>query len=56
VYAHLGNGTNAIICDQDNDLVVVVRWIDGNALDGVIQRVLASLRDSPRMTTRTPEL
>ena len=56
VYAHLGNGTNAIICDQDNDLVVVVRWIDGNALDGVIQRVLASLRETARVTTRTPEL
>ena len=52
VYAHLGNGTNAIICDQDNDVVVVVRWIDGNALDGVIQRVLASLRDAPRAAGR----
>ena len=45
VFAHIGNGTNAIICDPDNDLVVVVRWIDGGALDGVMQRVLAAVTD-----------
>jgi len=27
--------------------VVVVRWIERDALDGVIQRVLASLRHAP---------
>jgi CubicO group peptidase (beta-lactamase class C family) len=48
VWAHLGNGTNAVICDPENDLVVVARWIEGNALDGLMQRVLASLRDTPR--------
>lgn len=48
VYWHLGNGTNAIICDPENDLVVVARWIEGNALDGLMQRVLASVRGSPR--------
>ena len=48
VYWHLGNGTNAIICDPEHDLVVVTRWIEGNALDGLMQRVLASLRDAPR--------
>jgi CubicO group peptidase (beta-lactamase class C family) len=47
-FAHLGNGTNAIYCDPENDLVVVVRWIERDALDGVIQRVLASLRPPPR--------
>src|SRR5688572_8372697 len=47
-YWHLGNGTNAIICDPEHDLVVVARWIQGNALDGLMQRVLASLRDAPR--------
>jgi CubicO group peptidase (beta-lactamase class C family) len=46
VYMHLGNGTNAIICDPEHDLVVVVRWIDANALDGLMQRVLASLTDA----------
>ena len=48
VYWHLGNGTNAIICDPENDLVVVARWIEGNALDGLMQRVLASVRGTPR--------
>lgn len=43
-FAHLGNGTNAIYCDPENDLVVVVRWIERDALDGVIQRVLGSLK------------
>lgn len=48
VFMHLGNGTNAIICDPENDLVVVVRWIEANALDGMMQRVLAAVRESPR--------
>ncbi|MGH7679018.1 MAG: serine hydrolase domain-containing protein [Gemmatimonadaceae bacterium] len=48
VYWHLGNGTNAIICDPEHDIVVVTRWIEGNALNGLMERVLASLRDSPR--------
>ena len=42
VFMHLGNGTNAIICDPDRDLVVVARWIENAALDGLMQRVLAS--------------
>jgi CubicO group peptidase (beta-lactamase class C family) len=45
-FAHLGNGTNAIYCDPENDIVVVVRWIEQGALDGVVQRVLASLSAS----------
>lgn len=44
VFMHLGNGTNAVICDPDRDLVVVARWIDGNALDGLMQRVVAAMR------------
>ncbi len=42
-FAHMGNGTNMIYVDPANDLVVVARWIDRNAIDGLIQRVLASL-------------
>ncbi len=43
--AFLGNGTNAIYVDWDNDLVIVVRWLGGGnpALDGVVSRVLAAL-------------
>lgn len=43
-FAHMGAGTNAVYVDPVNDLVVVVRWIDGKALDGVVGRVLAALR------------
>jgi CubicO group peptidase (beta-lactamase class C family) len=47
VFMHLGNGTNAVICDPGRDLVVVARWIENNALDGLMQRVLASMRAVP---------
>ena len=43
-FAHLGNGTNAIYVDPDNDLVVVVRWIENRAMDGFIQRILGAIR------------
>lgn len=42
-FAHMGNGTNMIYVDPDNDLVIVARWIERNAIDGLVQRVLASL-------------
>ncbi|HEX7241294.1 MAG TPA: serine hydrolase [Longimicrobiaceae bacterium] len=42
-FVHLGNGTNAVYVDPENDLVVVVRWIENPALDGFVQRVLASV-------------
>ncbi len=43
VYA-LGAGVNAIWIDPEHDLVVVLRWIDKSAFDGVIERLLAALR------------
>ncbi len=39
-YYHLGNGTNMIYVDPDHDLVVVLRWIDNKALDGMVKLVL----------------
>jgi len=42
-YAHIGNGTNAIYVDQENDLVAVVRWIEDKSMDGFLQRVLSAL-------------
>jgi CubicO group peptidase (beta-lactamase class C family) len=42
-FVHLGNGTNAIIVDPEHDLVIVARWIDGRALDGLVQRVIAAV-------------
>jgi hypothetical protein len=38
-----GNGTNFIYIDWDNDLVVVVRWIQGRAVDPFLGKVLAAL-------------
>ena len=42
-FAHVGNGTNVIYVDPENDLVVVARWIENAAVDGLVKRVLASL-------------
>ncbi len=42
-YAHVGAGTNMIYVDQENDLVIVARWIQDSACDGLIQRVLKSI-------------
>lgn len=39
-----GSGSNIVYVDEENDLVVVVRWIDRKALDGFFQRVLAAIR------------
>jgi CubicO group peptidase (beta-lactamase class C family) len=39
---HLGNGTNMIYCDPVNDLVIVARWIERDAMDGLVQRVIAA--------------
>lgn len=43
-FAHLGNGTNAIICDPERDIVIVARWIENAAVDGLMQRVFAAAR------------
>jgi CubicO group peptidase (beta-lactamase class C family) len=45
-FTHLGSGTNAIYVDPKNDLVVVARWIERSALDGLIGRVLSAI-DGP---------
>jgi len=42
-YAHVGNGTNIIYVDSENDLVVVARWIADGAVNDFIGRVLASV-------------
>jgi CubicO group peptidase (beta-lactamase class C family) len=43
-FAHVGNGTNIIYVDAQNDLVVVARWVENKAVEGLVRRVLASLR------------
>jgi CubicO group peptidase (beta-lactamase class C family) len=46
-YAHIGNGTNMILVDPDDDLVVVLRWIDGNAIDEFLRRLIGAIRSPP---------
>jgi len=44
-FAHIGAGSNIIYIDPENDLIIVARWIEGNAMDGMIERVMkAALR------------
>jgi len=42
-WGHIGNGTNIIYCDPEHDLVVVLRWIDGDAIDGFLQRLFGAI-------------
>jgi len=42
-FYHVGNGTNIVYVDPENELVAVVRWLDNGAIDGVVQRILAAL-------------
>lgn len=44
-YSHRGHGTNMIYVDEENDLVVVARWIEGRAINEFIGKVLASTKD-----------
>jgi CubicO group peptidase (beta-lactamase class C family) len=44
IFVHTGNGTNIIYCDPDNDLVVVVRWIENNQINDFLGKLLASLK------------
>ncbi len=46
-FFHLGAGTNAIYCDPEHDLVIVARWIERKALDGIVQRAIAAIGSVP---------
>jgi CubicO group peptidase (beta-lactamase class C family) len=54
-FVHLGSGTNAIYVDPEHDLVVVARWIERDALDGLVQRVLAALSSRGALYSRPPD-
>lgn len=41
-FAHIGNGTNVIYVDPENDIVAVVRWIEDNQIDGFLKLLLAA--------------
>jgi CubicO group peptidase (beta-lactamase class C family) len=42
-FCHRGAGANVICVLPDQDLVIVARWIRNDAVDGLVQRVLASV-------------
>ena len=42
-FVHVGNGLNMIYVDPEHDLVAVVRWIDNNAADGFVKRLIAAV-------------
>jgi hypothetical protein len=43
-FVHIGNGTNMIYVDPEHDLVMVVRWIDSKAMDGMVKSLLDALK------------
>jgi hypothetical protein len=43
-FVHIGNGTNIIYVDPDNQLVMVVRWIDSKAMDGMVKSLLDAIK------------
>ncbi len=44
-FVHVGNGTNIIYVDPDNDIVLVVRWIENAKINEFIGKVMASLKN-----------
>jgi CubicO group peptidase (beta-lactamase class C family) len=42
-FAHVGNGTNVIYVDPENDLVIVARWIENDKIDSFLQKIYTSL-------------
>lgn len=44
IVVHTGNGTNIIYCDPENDLVVVVRWIENNKINEFLGKLMVSLK------------
>ena len=43
-YVHRGAGSNIIYVDEENDIVAVVRWVQGSAMNGVIENLLGAVR------------
>lgn len=43
-FVHVGNGTNIIYIDPDNDIVIVARWIENGKINDFIGKVMASLQ------------
>jgi CubicO group peptidase (beta-lactamase class C family) len=44
-FAAVGNGANTIWIDPDHDIVFIWRWYKSNAMDGAVQRIVASVKN-----------
>ena len=44
-YRHVGSGPNLVYVDPENDLVIVVRWIENSAAGEFFSRVIAAIED-----------
>jgi len=44
-FVHVGNGTNMVYIDPDNDLVIVARWIENNKINEFVGKVMAALKN-----------
>jgi CubicO group peptidase (beta-lactamase class C family) len=42
-FAHIGNGTNAVYVDRENDLVVVARWMEDKQINDFLKILLSAL-------------
>jgi len=42
-FTHRGAGNNIVYVDRDNDLLIVMRWVQGNAINPFIAQVLGTL-------------
>ena len=45
-FAAIGNGANTIWIDPEHDIVFVWHWHQGQAMDGMIQRIVAAVSGS----------
>jgi CubicO group peptidase (beta-lactamase class C family) len=43
-FVHVGNGTNIIYVDPEHDLVMVVRWIENNAVKEMVRKLLEAMK------------
>ncbi|MCC6317131.1 MAG: serine hydrolase [Gemmatimonadaceae bacterium] len=43
-FGHVGNGTNLVFVSPEQDLVVVVRWIENSAINEFLGRMLGAVR------------
>ncbi len=42
-FVHVGNGTNIIYIDPDNDMIIVARWIENAKINDFIGKVMTSM-------------